>query len=221
MTCEESLTRMLSADLAELSADAQGVVGRHLMECTRCRRVAAQLRADSARLASAIEVSAAPAVRRPAQRLPWLVGAAATAAVAIAVLSRRGPDVTAPTTTVPVTVAEVRATPPAVAPTILPEIPAGPVAAGTGVEHRSTRPAGEVVPDPAQVIEPVPFAAPSAVLPTPFAAPPPVEATALHATPVLALAATVIPRVRTLPLPNPNVTVIRSPDPAITVLWFN
>ncbi len=221
MTCEESLTRMLSVDLAELSADAQGVVGRHLMECARCRRVAAQLRADSARLASAIAVPAAPALHRPAQRLPWLVGAAATTAVAIAVLSRGGAKVTVPTITVPVTVAEVRATPPAVAPTMMPEAPAGMVAARTGVEHRSTRSVGKVVPERAQMIEPVPFAAPGAVMPTPFAAPTPVEAVALHATPVLALAATVIPRVRTLPPPNPNVTVIRSPDPAITVLWFN
>lgn len=221
MTCEESLTRMLSADLAELSADAQGVVGRHLMECARCRRVAAQLRADSARLASAIAVPAAPALHRPAQRLPWLVGAAATAAVAIAVLSRRGPEIIAPATTVPVTVAEVAVTPPAVAPPTMPVAPAGTVAVGTGVGPRPAMSAGEVIPDRAQMIEPVPFAAPGAVMPTPFAAPTPVEAVALHATPVLALAATVIPRVRTLPPPNPNVTVIRSPDPAITVLWFN
>lgn len=221
MTCEESLTRMLSADLAELSADAPGAVGRHLTECARCRRVAAQLRADSARLATAVALPASIALRRSVYRSPWLVGAAATAAMAIAVLSRRGADVIVPPPDITVAVAGVRATPPAIAPTAVPEATTTTVAERPVVVHRPTMSAGEVIPDPAQVIEPVPFDAPNAIVATPFEAPTPVQATALHATPVLASAAVVTPRLRTMPQPNPNVTVLRSPDPAITVLWFN
>lgn len=65
MTCHLVLETLLDAEPSELAADGMTPLGQHLRECARCRRVAAQLLHDTARLSIAMQ--RAPA-RRPARR---------------------------------------------------------------------------------------------------------------------------------------------------------
>jgi hypothetical protein len=216
MTCDNALTIMLSADLAELAPGHHGPVGQHLVGCARCRRVAAQLQADSSRLAAAVKVpaSAVVPVRRPMPR-PWIVGLAATAAVAIVVVATRGP------------VVEVHLAPEveSVSEAVVAAQPADPAPAATADVPRDTphprpRPAARDG-HAARATLAVAFDPPAAVVAEPFEAPAPVRAVPLEATPVLAMVAGVARGDQTLPVPNPNVRVLPSPDPDITVLWFH
>jgi hypothetical protein len=215
MTCDNALTFMLSADLAELAPGHPGEVGQHLEGCARCRRVAAQLRADSLQLAAAVKlpVSVVAPVRRPVPR-PWMVGLAATAAVAIVMVATGGPTGDQPAGSavkaVPeAAVATQAATPASVGTATVPR-------GGAGEPQRSVAQPGYLPrANPA-----VAFVAPPPVAAQAFEPPTPVRAVVLVATPALALTTNLDPGERWLPAPNPNVRVLPSPDPDITVLWF-
>ncbi len=222
MTCDDALSTMLSADLAELVTTHPGPLGRHLATCARCGRVAAHLREDTAQLAMAVARPRPAAVPAPWRLAPWLVGAAAAVAVVVPLLGPREAVVAPP---LPVTVVVGGGNDVAV----IPPDAHDPVPAVARRGAPAATPAGAAAPgrvvDPvgtaAHVLEAVPHVAPTAAVATAFAAPAPIEATSLHAAPVLAVALRPAPQARTRPPPNTHATVIASPDPGVTALWFH
>ena len=216
MTCDDALSLMLSVELAELAPGHPGAVDRHLVGCARCRRVAAQLRADTSQLASAVKLPArlvTPA-HRPMPR-PWMVGLAAATAIVMVMVATRNPTSEPPEVSAvdPVSEAVVAAQPPTPTPLVAATVP--PAAA-----RAPRRPAAQTG-DAPRATQAVAFDAPTPVVAEPFEPPAPVQAVPLQATPVLAIAANIRGGEQALPAPNPNVRVLPSPDPDITVLWFH
>lgn len=66
MTCDSALEKLLDADPSEFSAGLTTPLGQHLRDCARCRRVAAQLHADTRLLATALTSAR---VRQPVGRV--------------------------------------------------------------------------------------------------------------------------------------------------------
>jgi hypothetical protein len=227
MKCDDALAAMLDADLADLHPEHPARLSLHLRDCARCRRVATQLREDSAQLAAMVAVSREATVRgsgaRPPMRvLPWLAGAAAVAALALVMRPQSDPaSIIGPTAPSQGPFAAIDVTVPAGTRRAAP--PATPVVELT---RRPSNPHGErrvEVPPfaPPAAVAAVTFDPPEAAAAVPFDTPSAVVAVPLHATPTQAMVASTAPRERTLPPPNPDVTVVRSPLSGVTALWFN
>jgi len=86
VTCAEMFERMLEADLSELRLDAASPLAAHLRTCTRCRSIAARVRHDTSLLATAV-------ARRHARRNSAVrrYAAVAVAASLCVVLARSWP----------------------------------------------------------------------------------------------------------------------------------
>jgi hypothetical protein len=87
MTCDAALDFMLDAELSELTTDAPTLLGAHLRDCGRCRRVAWQLVHDT-RLIAHDDVLPIAREARPGRRALVYVPAA-IAAGAVALLARQ------------------------------------------------------------------------------------------------------------------------------------
>ena len=222
MNCDAALMLLLHVDLADPATAHGDPLAAHLAGCARCRRVAAQLRTDTLRLAGAVAV-APRTVRGRATRAwrPLLVGGMVVAAIAIVfafdpfrqparVPIGESTEVVAPVIT---SASSIESPEPQPALRRIPERGSEP----SGVE-RPPLMANVVV---ASGVQPQPFEAPVPVAAQPFAPPEPVRAMSLYATAVVAVVATLPPDAR---LPSPSTrggVAMPSPDPDITVLWFD
>ena len=222
MTCDDALAAMLDAELADLRPGHPAPLGLHLATCARCRQVATHLREDSAQLAAMVAAPRVVVSRAPLRVLPWLAGAAAVAALALVMRPQSDPaSVIGPTAPSQGPVAAIDVTVPAGIRKAAP--PATPVVELT---RRPSSPQGErrveVQPfAPPAAVATMTFDPPEATVAVPFDTPSAVVAVPLHATPTQAMVASTAPRERTLPPPNTDVTVVRSPLSGVTALWFN
>lgn len=221
MKCDDALTVMLSAEPRELQPDDLTPLGRHLSDCARCRRVAEQLRDDTAHLAAMVAVPRVSVRRAPLRLVPWLAGAAAVTALVLVLRTPPEPDVVIAPPTPSRGIVAVSAT-------VTPEVEPEP-ARTSGGQHsvrRQRRPVASVEPQQSpEGISPVPVVAepldaPEATLAVAFDPPGAVASVPLRAPPTNATIAATPPRASTLPPPNLDVTVLPS-RPGVTALWFN
>ena len=207
MTCAEMFEQMLEADLSELRLDAASPLAAHLRDCARCRSIAARLRRDTSLLATAV----AQRRRRRTSMARRYTGLAA-ASIFVVMLARwpdadevhpvslRGAVVVADTTRL-----DTRSTS---SPRVLPVASPGVSMGGRQPSARtSATPTGSVVENPVRAQR---IAAAVAERPRSVAA------IRLHGAPVVPLGATV----RADPIDGKRATIIRTTNPAITVVWL-
>lgn len=114
MNCAQALARLLEADVAELSGDADSAFSRHVASCERCRARADTILAGQRELANAlnehrsrvpVERALAAARQRVRSRrrmrtLSWVVPLAAAAGISVMMVSsdrsRRSSDFSTP-----------------------------------------------------------------------------------------------------------------------------
>lgn len=232
MTCDSALAAMLDAELAELSPHHQGPLGRHLRDCGRCRRVANQLREDSAQLSAMVEAPRAARASTSVRAVPWMAGAIATAAVLLVVRGvrdqapgRQGAPVQpgGTTTQAPAPPAVQAAVPPTSGRVQLPHAPVAtsPTRRGRGPIVVAAAGIAPVTFDPPEPTEAVAFDPPEATIAVAFEAPTAVSPVPLYATPTVAVVARIAPREGPLTSPNRGVTAVPSRLPGVTALWFN
>lgn len=222
MRCDDALAVMLAAELAELSCEHRTPLGRHLADCARCRRVAEQLRDDSAHLAAMVAVPRLAVPRAPVRIMPWIAGTAAATALALVLRTPSKPDAVSPPSTPSQQTGVAMET---VAPPVEHESPRP--TRGQSIVVRRRPPVARDAPRPAPVgVSPVPVVAvtldaPKATLALAFDPPTAVASVPLHATPTQAVVVATTPPASTLPPPNTDVTVVPSRSPGVTALWFN
>jgi hypothetical protein len=222
MTCDDALAAMLDAELSALGPHDPAPLGLHLSTCARCRRVATQLREDSAQLAAIVAVPRIVVSRAPLRVMPWMAGTVAVAVLALVLRPHVDPaSVIGPTAPSQGPVAAIDATLP-----VEPPRPAPPATPDMELTLRPSIPPGDhrvdVAPyTPPAAVAAVTFDPPRATVAVAFDTPSAVVAVPLHATPTQAMVASTAPRERTLPPPNTDVTVVRSPRSGVTALWFN
>jgi hypothetical protein len=221
MKCRDALAVMLSAEPGELQPDDLTPLGRHLADCARCRRVAAQLRDDTAHLAAMVAVPRVAVRRAPLRLVPWLAGAAAVTALVVVLRTPPEPDVVIapPTPSRGIVAAAAPGTP-----DVEPQLARASGGRDIPVRPRLAALAGtpQPVPEPISPVSvvAVPLDLPEATLAVAFDPPTSVAAVPLHATPTYATVAAMTPNPRELAPPNRDVTVVPS-RPGVTALWFN
>ncbi|MEX2154377.1 MAG: hypothetical protein WD825_13640 [Gemmatimonadaceae bacterium] len=190
MTCTQMLERLIEAEPAALAGRGNSDVASHVRECARCRAVASQLLADTRMLALAVDRGAVVRRIRPIMIAPALAGAAALAFA------------------------------------MLPDQPSSPTTLG-----RSRAPVVAVTPvvvAPAVVSPALPAVVWSRTLTTVASTPAPRPQVARAyppATPLIANPMQVAPteisyqQVAVTPPPGKRAAVMRTSDPAITVVW--
>lgn len=190
MTCTQMLERLIEADPATLAGRGSSDVATHVRECARCRAVADQLLAETRLLASAVERGAVVRRIRPIVLAPAL---AAAAALAFVMLPDRptSPPATIPSRSPVVSITPVVVTPVVVSPSLTP------------VVRPSVRPAvaSTRAPQP-RIAQAYPLATPISATPL---APTPSEIS--------------FEQVAVTPPPGKRAAVMRTSDPAITVVW--
>jgi hypothetical protein len=205
-----------------LQPDDLTPLGRHLADCARCRRVAAQLRDDTAHLAAMVAVPRVAVRRAPLRLVPWLAGAAAVTALVVVLRTPPEPDVVIapPTPSRGIVAAAAPGTP-----DVEPQLARASGGRDIPVRPRLAALAGtpQPVPEPISPVSvvAVPLDLPEATLAVAFDPPTSVAAVPLYATPTLVAVAPTAPRERNLPPPSSDVTVVPSRLPGVTALWFN
>jgi len=194
MTCTQILERLIEADPDALAGRGTSDVAAHVRECARCRAVAEQLLAETRMLATTVGPSGL--VVRRLRPTPIVLALAAVAALAFVMLPDQPTTPTAPTT--PTTVA---ATPAPVAAVAVVAPPAAPAV----VSPRAGR-ADAGAPREPRTAPLLASAYPPAV---------PVTVTPMQVLPAEAS----YQQVAVTPPPGKRVAVMRTNDPAITVVW--
>lgn len=191
MRCSDALEAMLDADLEDLRPGGPSALATHLQSCAKCARVAATMRADVHALATVMPVLPSSASR------PWVLWpglAMASAAVAlVVVLMNREPST-------PMSGGMPRATTPiAVAPLTEPVQPrASAPAIHAKAEARSLASARYAMPEPLPIDGVADVGAPAQRAPTPEL---PFDGVSASS--------------------DGSVTVLKTSNPKITVIWFN
>jgi len=189
MTCNQMLERLIEADPDALAGRGTSDVAVHVRECVRCRAVANQLLAETRLLASAVERGAVVRRLRPT---PIVLALAAAAALTFVVLPGQ------PTT--PSTIGPSRA-PVAATPQTVPAVVVAPALRPVVRAPASSQSAAPLAPR-GQFVR----AYPSAV---------PLTATPMQVGPTDVS----YDQVAITPPPGKRAAVMRTNDPAITVVW--
>ena len=192
MKCPEALEAMLDAEPSDLSPDGSSALAMHVRSCAKCARVAATMRADVHALAAVMPGEPA-ATRAPV--VPWREVALACAAAVIVFVVTRAREVPA-VRTQPLDSVAVAVTPPA---EVVRDEPVTPRAAEPG----QGRPVAAVL-----------YAMPEPILP---------ESTAGVDDPAWSVAASPpAPAFDGVSASSAgSVTVLKTSNPKITVIWFN
>lgn len=189
MTCTQMLERLIEADPDALAGRGNSDVAVHVRECARCRALATQLLAETRLLATVVERGAAVRRIRSSVIIPALAAAAAVAFVML-------PDQpTKPAIVFPSRAPAVAVTPNVVAPVVVaPALPS--------TKRTSTPAAVASTSAPRrQLARAYPVATPIAAMPLQV----PAEIS--------------YQQVAVTPPPGKRAAVMRTSDPAMTVVW--
>ena len=189
MTCTQMLERLIEADPDALAGRGTSDVAAHVRECGRCRAVAGQLLADTRVLAGTV---ASGAVVRRIRPTPIVLALAAAAALAFVMLPGQP---TTPSAIVPSRAPVVAATPQIVAPVVV-SAALRPVVRAPASSQAAAAPAPR-----GQIARAYPPAVPLTL--TPMQVPTEVS----------------YDQVAITPPPGKRAAVMRTSDPAITVVW--
>lgn len=225
MICETMRERLLEAELDELAGIGSSPVAVHVRECAWCRAVAERLIADSRLLGAEIarlSVHASPradvASRRRARRRGYLaIGTLAAAALAFVIATRSGHREVGPVAPVIADAASTVA-PSRAARASAPGAPAAVSARGANADE--TAPLTTTMPVARSRIARPPLE--HAVQPRPLPEAQPVSPTPLvpRPAPQPLVVADARSLVAVAPPPGKRAAIMRTPDPAITVVWL-
>ena len=236
-TCDDMREQMLEAELAELQGSGESALARHVRVCAACRAVAGVLVADTAlmrrmaareivvpsRAAHEVAVQASRRVRRHAWRpVPLLALPVAAAIVVLFVRTAEPPSGSVADSATPPAGAEVGGVPAAVS-----SQPASPtVSMVPDAEHPSTRAIEPLVvrPLPAPTVAARSTTAAASGVSAREWAPIADRAPSAHASGWDSYIPPALPRVdeavRLTPVSGSRAMVMRTRDPAVTVVWL-